>query len=168
MTWRLLIERLFAYFRRRGVPEADADDLTNETLRRLTRTYLESHPHWFIEPLPGDTERMCRWIAPQVYADWVAECVRRREEPLGETDPAAPETASSECELPASLRGGWNRLTPQEQAVVWMREVERLEYEEIAQRTGESVDTLRQRHYRAMTKLRGWAVEQGLNFWDLR
>ncbi|MDI9635610.1 RNA polymerase sigma factor [Geitlerinema splendidum] len=143
---------------------ADAEDLTQEAFYRAFRRY---------ESFEGDRpfENWIFRIVTRLYLD-LKRARRRRVttvssdapiRPDGSDDTVTFESADSrptpdqkffESELSEEMENGLKQLTPEQQKLVWMADVEGVPYVEIAELMEAPVGTIRSRLHRAHKQLR--------------
>jgi RNA polymerase sigma-70 factor (ECF subfamily) len=75
-------------------------------------------------------------------------------EPLDESEASRPGSALERVEDEQRLQAGLNRLTPEHRAVLVLKDLEGLKYEEIADLLGVPIGTIRSRLHRARLELR--------------
>lgn len=148
----------------RSVP--DAEDLAQETFVRLYRHISRLRPEAkFTTVLFGIARNLTlNFLRGQKRRGWFRH-----------TAPALPETAAPVrdqpsqaahvSEIEAALEAGLARLSPDHREVLLLRELEGLDYREIARVTGCNIGTVRSRLARAREQLRGQIEATGGEYW---
>ncbi|HXY39632.1 MAG TPA: sigma-70 family RNA polymerase sigma factor [Vicinamibacteria bacterium] len=136
---------VFRFLRRMGLPQADAEDLTQDVFLRI------------VQALPSYEERESEraWvfrIARNLRLDrWRASGRAPATEPLGEEKVVAIAAARVDA---LAIEQALGRLGEAEREALVMREVGGLSYAEIAEATGATPDAVRSRIHRARLFLR--------------
>lgn len=154
VAWRALVERyqrpVFALLSRMLSPVARRDlveDLAQETFLRAFRALPT-----FDRAAPGRLSSWLLTIATRLALDEL----RHRRAPQEPLQPVHFQTAASGADrhLAATLTRAVEALSPDHRAVILLREVHGLDYEEIAAALAISVGTVRSRLSRARAQLR--------------
>ena len=146
-TWRELEAPVRGYLRRRlGGDDALADDLAQEVFLRLHRAL----------PTLADHDRVGPWVMRIARSVLVDHLRRRREQGLGELDPAIDEdeTPSAREDLGLFLRHVLDRLDEPHRAAVTLVDVDGLTGPEAAERLGIGLPALKARVRRGRERLR--------------
>lgn len=133
--------RLRAFLRHLTGSEPAADDLMQETY-----THVWRRPHGF-DPDRGTLRAWLFGIARNRAAEWW------RNQRISDTEPqdcAAPSTMESD----SILTDAFNRLAPDDRALLWLREVEGHSYAELAAILDVPIGTVRSRLFAAREALR--------------
>jgi RNA polymerase sigma-70 factor (ECF subfamily) len=137
--------RIVAFFLGLGLDLHSADDLAAETAEAIVKG-------------------ISRLREPQAFEAWFWSIARnrlrnfyRRRRSARPTDamisPATPEELSIEREEHRRILAALAQLSPRDRELLWLREVEGLEYEEIGGRLGTAIGTVRVAIHRARRRL---------------
>ena len=137
--------RLIAFYVGVGLSRHEAEELSAETCEAVV-------------------SRIDRLRAPEAFEAWFWSIARnrlrtlfRRRRAAKPTDamisPATPEEISMEGDEHRRIRVALNGLSPKDRELLWLREVEGLEYEDIANRLGATAGTVRVACHRARRRL---------------
>lgn len=137
--------RLVAFYLGVGIGRHEADELAAETCEAIVT-------------------RIDRLRAPEAFEAWFWSIARnrlrtlfRRRRAAKPTDamisPPTPEDISMEGDEYRRIRIALDNLSPKDRELLWLREVEGLEYEEIARRLGATPSTIRVACHRARRRL---------------
>ena len=154
--------RLRSFIRRRVADVADAEDILQDVLFELARSYR----------LPDPVEEVGAWLY-RVARNRITDFFRkRRPEPLAELGPGAddgdlaaidellpsaesgPEAAYARSVLLEELEAALNELPPEQRDVFVAHEIEGRSFRDLAAESGESVNTLLSRKRYAVLHLR--------------
>lgn len=152
-------ERLLGYAR------AHAPDLSDADREQIVELSVEAGVR-AIDKYDASKGSLEGWFRGQVRfrtLSWRRGHPRIAEIPDDSAVPA-PELASSESAISA-LRAAIGRLSHDDQLILALRNTEQIAFAEIAQRLGTSEEAARQRHHRAVSRLRVQAfIEPGLEY----
>lgn len=137
--------RLVAFYLGVGLGRHEAEELAAETCEAVVT-------------------RIARLRAPEAFEAWFWSIARnrlrtlfRRRRAAKPTDamvsPSTPEDISMQGDEHRRVRIALANLSPKDRELLWLREVEGLEYDEIARRLGVTVGTVRVACHRARRKL---------------
>lgn len=144
--------RLIGFFRGAGADEPD--DLAADTI-----TSMIAHL-----PRLRSPEAFEAWFWAIARARFRTSLRRRRRPPRAELPnppPSEPPDAVETAAEHARIRAALGRLSPRERALLWLREVEGLDYARIGGRLGVATGTVRVAVHRARAKLRKAYDEAG-------
>lgn len=137
--------RLMAFYQGIGLPHHEAEDLAAETAEALVTG-------------------ISRLRAAQAFEAWFWSVARNRLRTLfrrrsatkpveAMISPASPEEVSIEREEHGRIRAAMSQLPPKDRQLLWLREVEGLDYDDLATRLGSSPGAVRVACHRARRRL---------------
>ena len=138
--------RLFAFYHGVGMPRDLVGELVAETLEALVRGF----------PKLRDPQAFEGWFWT-VARNRMRTGLRRYRSTRTPTDafvsPATPEEAAVISDEHAQIRAAMKELPERDRLLLWLREVEGLDYEEIGSRIGSTGGTVRVACHRARKRL---------------
>jgi RNA polymerase sigma-70 factor (ECF subfamily) len=156
--WDQVVERHYSYVLRTAYRltgnRPDAEDLAQDTFFRVMRSYD-------LSVLDGRFEGLLNRIATNLFLDAKRREARVRMEELGEdaaqieASEAGPELLVEALNANARLAGALERLSPELREALVMCDIEGRTYQEIADRLGVALGTVRSRLHRARAQARG-------------